>query len=205
MTPIWIGISFGLLALAMLVILFLHLESRLHTSQKRSLLISSMPPRSFISVYKPHQQSQNQNPIQSKTQTKKNKNNRLSRDPFHDGRRFGVVGLGADGEVGVERLWDKEIVIQSEEEGKRNRDTFEAWKKGVVPPLKPELEGESYGWQLEDKGRWRGSGLSFERDVEDGGGRVGDDGEKEEAVVERSQEERGDENDPPGTGHPSSF
>lgn len=97
------------------------------------------------------------------------------------------------------------MVIQSEEEGKRNRDMFEVWKRGVVPPLKPELEGESYGWQLEDRGRQRGSGLSFEGGLEDDGIREGGD---EVVELEHSgaggEGERGeDANDPPGMGHPS--
>lgn len=64
------------------------------------------------------------------------------------------MGLGVDGELGVERVWDRRAVIQSEEGGRRNRDTFEAWKKGVVPPLKGEWEQVTVGSQ-----GWREAGL----------------------------------------------
>jgi hypothetical protein len=137
MTPIWIGISLSLLALFLFVLFVLNLESRLHASRQRATFISSIPPPSFTG---------------SKLQENKMRN-RMSRNPFQDGRRFGVVGLGVDGEVGVERVWDRRVVIQSVEEGMRNRDTFEAWKRGVVPPLRGEEEKKGGSAEVENQGR----------------------------------------------------
>jgi len=110
----------------------------------------------------------------------------MSRIPFHDGRRFGVVGVAVDGEVEVAGLWARAVGIQSQEQGKRNRDTFEAWKKGVVPALS---EDESHGWQS-GEGRRRVErgvepvGLDFEGNMgHDEGGVHGGEGGENEALV----------------------
>jgi hypothetical protein len=50
------------------------------------------------------------------------KGDRRSRLEFQDGRRFGIVGLDFDN-------GDGKAEVQSEEQGKKNREAFEAWQK----------------------------------------------------------------------------
>jgi hypothetical protein len=61
---------------------------------------------------------------------KDKKGNRRSRVPEYDGRRFGVVGLNIE---------DGNDVL-SEDQGKRNRETFERWKR---------MRGFGAGWMEE--------------------------------------------------------
>jgi hypothetical protein len=54
-----------------------------------------------------------------------------------DGRRRGVVGMSKG------PVWTANGDLETEEAGHRRRwSAFEAWKKGVVPPLKGEGDGD---------------------------------------------------------------
>jgi hypothetical protein len=60
-----------------------------------------------------------------------------------NGRRFGVVVEAGVAVTPLPPLVQPprtgfEFEFQTEAAGKRHRDTFEAWKRGVVPPVKPE-------------------------------------------------------------------
>jgi hypothetical protein len=144
MTLIWIGIALGLLLLALLVALLLYLEKRLYALRLRhgamaklALTIKDIPtpPQapSFIGGYK---LSQPNPALMSRTR---------SGHAVPNERRFGIVG---EAEVAVTPLpplvqpprigFGFEFEFQTEAAGKRHRDTFEAWKRGVVPPVKSE-------------------------------------------------------------------
>jgi hypothetical protein len=144
MTLIWIGIALGLILLALLVALLLYLEKRLYALRLRrramaklALIIKDIPtpPQapSFIGGYK---FSQPNPAMMSRTR---------SGHAVPNGRRFGIVGeagvavtplppLAQPPRIGI----GFEFEFQTEAAGKRHRDTFEAWKRGVVPPVKPE-------------------------------------------------------------------
>jgi hypothetical protein len=144
MTLIWIGIALGLLLLALLVALLLYLEKRLYALRLRRRAMAKLaitikdipiPPQapSFIGGYK---LSQPNPTIMSRTR---------SGHAVPNARRFGIVGEAGVAVTPLPPLVQPprigigiEFEFQTEAAGKRHRDTFEAWKKGVVPPVKPE-------------------------------------------------------------------
>jgi hypothetical protein len=144
MTLIWIGIALGLLLLALFVALFLYLEKRLFALRVRrramaklSLTIKGIPTAiqapSFIGGYK---LSQPNPAMMSRTR---------SGHAVPNARRFGIVGEAGVAVTPLPPLvqpprigFEFEFEFQTEAAGKRHRDTFEAWKRGVVPPVKPE-------------------------------------------------------------------
>ncbi|KAH8779637.1 hypothetical protein BGZ57DRAFT_926959 [Hyaloscypha finlandica] len=168
-TPLYIGISFALLAFALLIFFLLCLESFLYRRRQRANLLSRIPPNPHDGLRTLHLPE-----LVHKTRRKYKRGDRRSRLEFQDGRRFGVVGLdldNGDGKVGVqskeqgkknreafeawknaqgfgtdwrdEDIRDEETVEESADDRGRKRErreTFDAWKKGVVPPLKAEEE-----------------------------------------------------------------
>jgi hypothetical protein len=85
-----------------------------------------------------------------KTRRKDTKGDRRSRLEFEDGRRFGVVGLDFD---------NGKANVQSKEQGKKNREAFEAWKKarGFGTDWRDEdiRDEETVEESAEDRGRKR--------------------------------------------------
>jgi hypothetical protein len=155
MTLIWIGIALGLLLLALLVALLLYLEKRLYALRLRRRAIAKLaltikdiptPPQapSFIGGYK---LSQPNPAMMSRTR---------SGHAVPNGRRFGIVGEAGVAVTPLPPLvqpprigFGFEFEFQTEAAGKRHRDTFEAWKRGVVPSLKPEDAAEKVNLKVE--------------------------------------------------------
>jgi hypothetical protein len=144
MTLIWIGITLGLLLLALIVALLLYLEKRIYALRLRRRAMAKLaitikdiptPPQapSFIGGYK---LSQPNPTMMGRTR---------SGHAVPNARRFGIVGEAGVAVTPLPPLVQPpriglgfEFEFQTEAAGKRHRDTFEAWKRGVVPPLKPE-------------------------------------------------------------------
>ncbi|PMD60903.1 uncharacterized protein K444DRAFT_383309 [Hyaloscypha bicolor E] len=116
-TPLYIGVAFALLAFTLLIFLLLRLESFLYQRRQRANLLSPIPPNPHDGLHTLHLPE-----LVHNTGRKHKKGDRRSRLEFQDGRRFGVVGLDFDN-------GDGKADVQSEEQGKRNRETFEVWKK----------------------------------------------------------------------------
>jgi hypothetical protein len=147
MTLIWIGIGLGLALLALLVALLLYLEKRLYALRRRrrataNIKAKLVPPTkenpalnpSFIEGHKfsPPNFSHPNSAMMSRTRSGRS---------IPNGRRFGIVCDGGLAFTPLPPLVPPPAIqfeFQTEAAGKRHRDTFEAWKKGVVPPLKTE-------------------------------------------------------------------
>ena len=104
---LWIGICLGLFFLILLVFSLLRLGKFPRLTRKRTTS-SLEASRGFLGGYRLNHRLRPQR----------------SRDTFDDGRRFGCI---ADGP------YVAPLDIQTEEAGRKSRNTFEAWKRGSVP------------------------------------------------------------------------